>query len=379
MAIYATDHVDTKKTIIIAGEWHSSNLGDEVICKTFQYLLQTLLSLNVYQFLPLDISFCRFQKIEKIIRYILRMINKNFAYIYYQYIKNRSVKEEFKKQLKENKVYQVIVPGGEIFQAYFVKCIHILVLECKKNNIPISFNACGYGPNNKKSTRIFQWILTQPCVFQITTRDNIAPLVRKHIKVVPDAAIMAYKYYNFKNHKKRKIIIGINILSPNYYIKVSGDTITYKEFDGKMIEILRLLSTAYTIVIFTNGDPADQKYADSLYSRVRSLNISIEQRPTNGFELIKIIYKCSLVIGFRLHSLIISYSYNIPTIGIAWDNKLYYWGELTENANIYLLSKFPVAQLCVLSNNVMEQGINKELKKKLESRILEQIRTYDIA
>jgi polysaccharide pyruvyl transferase WcaK-like protein len=189
---------------------------------------------------------------------------------------------------------------------------------------------------------------------------------------------MAYKYYDFKFHKKGRKTIGINILSPNYYIKVSSDTITYKEFDRKMIEILGLLSTVYTIVIFTNGDLADQKYADSLYSRVQRLNISIEQRPSNAFELIKIIYKCSLVIGFRLHSLIIAYSYNIPTIGIAWDNKLYYWGEMTENANIYLLSKFPVVQLCALSNNVMEKGINKELKKKLESQIIKQIRTCDI-
>jgi polysaccharide pyruvyl transferase WcaK-like protein len=374
--MYATGCVDTRKTIIIAGEWHSRNLGDEVICKTFQYLLYSILPVDLYNVLPLDISLCRFLKIEKIIRYILTLINKNLDYVYCQYIKSRSVKKEIRRQLHGNKVCHVIIPGGEIFQKYFVQCIRVLVIECKKHNIPVSFNACGYGPNNKKSTRIFHSIFTQPCICQITTRDNITRLTQRNIKVVPDVAIMAYKYYNFKTYKEKQRIIGINILSPNYYIKVSNDTITYQEFDKKMIEILQLLRTMDTVVIFTNGDPLDQEYADLLYSRVRHLNINIEPRPANGFELIKIIYKCSLIIGFRLHSLIIAYSFDIPTIGIAWDNKLYYWGEMIENPHIYLLSEFPVVNLCTLGQSVMEKGINKELKKKLECQIMEQVRRY---
>jgi polysaccharide pyruvyl transferase WcaK-like protein len=245
-----------------------------------------------------------------------------------------------------------------------------------KYNIPVSFNACGYGPNNQRSISLFKWIIEQPCISQITTRDNIASLTKKDIKVIPDAAIMAYHYYDFKPYNKQEQIIGINIIAPAYYIDCSNDKISYEDFNKKMIAILKELSKTYKILLFSNGDINDQLYAAWLYNKVQDLNVAIEERPTNGFELIKIIYKLSLVIGFRLHSLITAYSYDIPAIGIAWDNKLNYWGKMTENKNIYVLSEFPIINIGELSGELIKKGIDKKKKVALESEIIEQIKTY---
>jgi polysaccharide pyruvyl transferase WcaK-like protein len=270
----------------------------------------------------------------------------------------------------------VIVPGGALFQQYFAKCMKTLINECMKYNIPVSFNACGYGKNDKKSTMLFQWILKQPCIRQVTTRDDLSSLTQEYVKMIPDVAIMAYHYYNFKDYNNERRIIGMNIISPALYLNNSNDMITYDEFNQKTISIIEQLSKSYKITLFSNGDIYDQEYVYWLSHKLQDINITFEKRPTNGFELIKIIYKFSLVIGYRLHSLITAYSFDIPTIGIAWDKKLNYWGKMIENRNIYLLSEFPVRNIGKLSKELINQGIDKNKKKELENQIIEQIRTY---
>jgi polysaccharide pyruvyl transferase WcaK-like protein len=243
-------------------------------------------------------------------------------------------------------------------------------------NVPVSFNACSYGPNNKRSKAIFKWIIERPCVSKITTRDSLSLLTERNIKLVPDVAIMAYRYYNFKNYNNDCRTIGINVIAPIFYIKNSNDSITSKNFNQRMIEIIEELNKEYKIVLFTNGDMSDQKYLYKLIDELRDLDISYEDRPMNGFELIKIVYKYSLVIGFRLHSLITAYSFNIPTIGIAWDRKVVYWGEMAESNNIYTLSDFPIAGICDLSKELIERGIDRNKKNELEHKVIEQIKVY---
>jgi polysaccharide pyruvyl transferase WcaK-like protein len=201
-------------------------------------------------------------------------------------------------------------------------------------------------------------------------------LTERNIKLVPDVAIMAYRYYNFKNYNRDSRTIGINVIAPIFYIENSNDSVTDKNFNRQMIEIIEELNKEYKIVLFTNGDMSDQKYLYKLIDELRNLDISYEDRPTNGFELIKMVYKYSLVIGFRLHSLITAYSFNIPTIGIAWDRKVVYWGEMVENNNIYSLSDFPMSGICDLSKELIERGVDKNKKNELEHKIIEQIKAY---
>jgi polysaccharide pyruvyl transferase WcaK-like protein len=221
-------------------------------------------------------------------------------------------------------------------------------------------------------------ILSAPCIKQITTRDNLSGITSQNSMVIPDVAILAYRYYGFPMVNKDRKEIGINILHPSYYIN-SPDNISFKQFNEKMIEIVTQLSKIHKTTIFTNGNILDYRYANWLYNKIYKLgNITIDTRPTNGLDLVKIINKFSLVIGFRLHSLITAYSYNIPTIGILWDNKLSYWGQMTDNKNIYLLSEFPIPFIESICNETMRNGINQSKKKTLERQIMEQIKTYTI-
>jgi polysaccharide pyruvyl transferase WcaK-like protein len=364
-----------KKAVIIAGEWNSANLGDEIICKTFQFLFQKNLS-DRYCILRLDISMRNRNIFGRIFHYLLFRINNKMARRYSQIIRSKAVSKETRILLTRYDVCHIIIPGGQMFQEYFVKSIKALMIECIKYNIPVSFNACGYGPNNKRSKAMFKWIIEQSCVNQITTRDSLSLLTERNIVLVPDVAIMAYRYYDFKNYNKDYRTIGINVIAPIYYIENSNDSITYENFNQQMTRIIKELNKEYKIVLFTNGDVSDQKALYKLTDELRDLDISYEERPVNGFELVKIIYKYSLVIGFRLHSLITAYSFDIPTIGIAWDKKLIYWGKMIESNNIYTLSEFPITNICDLSKELIEKGIDKNKKDELEHKIMEQIKTY---
>jgi hypothetical protein len=157
-----------KKTVIIAGEWNSPNLGDEIICRTFQFLFQRIYQ-NRYCILRLDISMRSKNIFTRIMHYVLFRINKKIAERYGRIIRSKTVSREARRLLTCYDVCHVIIPGGQIFQEYFVKSIKALMIECVKYNVHVSFNACSYGPNNKHSKAIFKWIIERPCVSKITT------------------------------------------------------------------------------------------------------------------------------------------------------------------------------------------------------------------
>jgi polysaccharide pyruvyl transferase WcaK-like protein len=369
---------NNKQAVILAGEWNSANLGDEVICNTFKNLFQHYIPDKDIQIVQLPLSIHKMNVGEKIICYILRLIFKNAAERYAQTIRYKNIIFEMRKLISKYYIQKLIFVGGAVFQKYFVYSMRVIIIECTRHIIPVFFNACGYGPNSIQSLSIFKWILKQPCVKQVTTRDDLSLISSEGIKVVPDIAITAYRYYNFIIHKKQQII-GINIIAPDHYLKNSNDTITVSSFNNIIISMIEKISSIYKVVLFSNGACEDQEYIDWLYGKMGYLtNITMEERPKNGFELINIICGFSLVIGFRLHSLIVSYSYNIPTIGIAWDNKLAFWGQMTGNTNIYMLSQLPVECIPELIEESIRAGINKDRKTELENQIIEQIKTYII-
>jgi polysaccharide pyruvyl transferase WcaK-like protein len=365
-----------RKTIIIAGEWISSNYGDEVICNTFKYLLQSILSDKDYQIVSLPITPNLTGLWKRILNLLLRKLIGKKHSKFFQFLKSQEISKSTRYILQTHNVCHVIIPGGALFQQYFAKCLRALIVECTKYNVPVSFNACGLGTNDQQSEMIFEWIFSQPCINYISTRDNLPCVTQKQIRVVPDVAIMAYQYYNFKIEKLREPCIGINLMKPEWYIQGSKDNISSEVFNERMIEIVSLLSVQYKIKLFSNGSDGDDLYANWLYNQTQHLGVTIEQKPKNGFELTKIISQFSLVLGFRLHSLIIAYSYAIPTFGIAYNDKVNCWGKMTENDNIYSLSTFPIHDVCQLAQVAIENRIKISKKTELENQIMKQIQSY---
>jgi len=77
--------------------------------------------------------------------------------------------------------------------------------------------------------------------------------------------------------------------------------------------------------VFTNGSPEDKEYAASLHERLRALGgeqdiAFLEQR--DPAELCAHIAALDVLIAYRMHAVIAAYSYGVPMIALAWDQKL---------------------------------------------------------
>jgi polysaccharide pyruvyl transferase WcaK-like protein len=88
--------------------------------------------------------------------------------------------------------------------------------------------------------------------------------------------------------------------------------------------IKKLKKLGYEVKLFTNGAISDQKFIEQLkeYMKLgKSFDKMVEPRPEKAKDLINLISSYDVVLGTRLHSNIISYSLEIPTVSIVWNNK----------------------------------------------------------
>lgn len=124
------------------------------------------------------------------------------------------------------------------------------------------------------------------------------------------------------------------------------------------------------IILTTLGLPIEEKY--------------LAPRPQKTIDLIKKIYSYKATISARLHANIIAVSYDIPTIGLVWNNKLKFFGERIECPERFLVKEqFTNANfvITVLENAILNgynKGVINSLKSKTKKSLYEFLQTGDI-
>ena len=273
------------------------------------------------------------------------------------------------KELINDNVDAIIFVGGGLIkfkqQKEICNAIQVVVKYAEKFNIPVMFSGVGVEgyeeddidcQNLKKS-------INCSCVKYITTRDDIDLLDKKYIcnnkiitaKVSDPACIINRIYPSITKDKSN--IIGLGMIRHNLFVDYGIDfsdeqaIVLYKELYKRITE------AGYKCEIFTNGNIADQIFAERL---IDELNLNKEdvliERPKNMEELVKIITKFEAVIVARLHASIISYSYDIPSIGLVWNNKQKLFGNNIGYANRFI--EYP---------NLNAEIILKELKIAIQT------------
>ena len=126
-----------------------------------------------------------------------------------------------------------------------------------------------------------------------------------------------------------KGIIGINILSYVYFSQITR--CNYQRYIKVMRNLIMRIDEMphlgfKQVILFNAGESDDMYASQALYSQVRgklnNLNIRVCKKMRNLEELSYVVSQCDVVIGTRLHSSIISKSFGIPIIGIAWAKKV---------------------------------------------------------
>lgn len=373
------------KNILLVGEYHSSNLGDNILCHCMEVILAKYLP-NDCRFFWLDLTYGdRLTIDKKIVSRVLYyfhflLTNSLEKRIISWYIK-KCVEMAFKNIKKKVPIDLVIFAGGQIFMDYFAPQIYQVVVMAQKYGIPVVFNACGYGRNTEYTKALFIKALSQDNVKYLTLRDGIQEiekLTSKLIVQIPDWAILCSDVYQVR--KTHKDIVGLGVIAPAVYNQNNNSYVSEYDFLMFWKHIICLLDAQnQKWQLFVNGSLGDYAFAKRLinYLGLQESCDTIALRPKSGEDLISLIASYKSIISFRLHSHIISYSLGIPTVGIIWDRKLIEFAKLIHcEDRFFYLEDFDDAKFLSMLNTNPENLYTFELRVSQIGLIQETISYY---
>ena len=199
---------------------------------------------------------------------------------------------------------------------------------------PVIFSAIGiesYDEDNPKCQRLKK-TLNFNCVKQITTRDGFSYLKKYKtredlvIDKVSDPAVFAstvFKEYIQPKQKK----IGIFVLRGNGF-KDNKINFSKQDAASMWLDLLQILTThQYDYELLTSGHFGDEAFLDYL---IRTHNVPASKCIFNINSPEDLIHKISsydAIVSCRLHPSIISFSFDVPSVGLIWNSKVSYFYE----------------------------------------------------
>lgn len=231
----------------------------------------------------------------------------------------------------------IIIFGGAPMFNYLYQDLYertAVILEiAEEYHKPVVFSAIGvegYDEENIKCQRL-KAALNLDCVKQITTRDDFTSLCRYKeneqvvLGKVSDPAVFSsdiFRKYKIPDKRRAKKKIGIFILRLNAF---SDNQIDFTREDSITLwtKLVRELEArGYDYELLTSGHFSDEAVLDCL---IRDYGISESKCVFNMNAPEKLVQKISsydAVVSCRLHPSIISFSLDVPSVGIVWNTKV---------------------------------------------------------
>ncbi|EIO3705336.1 polysaccharide pyruvyl transferase family protein [Vibrio parahaemolyticus] len=324
----------TAKKLVMVGYTHDTNLGDQVIADSAEYLIKKNIidsEFSVERFnLNYSNEFNSFKRLKrKVINKILRRLSSSSSFDYKVGCYKRDYKNKF------NDASAIVFAGGGMIKFKYQDCwahISALVDTVANKPCPIFFNAVGvegYDQSNYKC-RLLKESLNHSAIKMVTTRDDLSLLNDGYIEngyiktaQVADSAVFSSEVYGIQ--KKSRDVVGLGLVRARIF-KDNGidlDRTQVIELYASLISELEAREQPYQL--FTNGLKSDVDILEDLETYLgKQLNVIEPQTPRELVELIST-FKCT--IAARLHACIISYSLTVPVVGLVWNNKVKMFGE----------------------------------------------------
>jgi len=357
--------------IFIVGNYGLKNLGDELILASIIYNLRKKFKNSLITVLSFDPQETTLQhKVNSI-------LNKND-------FKNliNICKEIYKSDI-------VLCGGGGILMViksirpvlYYFLPIYIAKVFLK----PIFFYGVGAGPINTKLGRFIVKI-TCNLANAISVRDEKSKNllqsigVKKPINVTLDPAIFFRESSDIpppKNIKSQKPIIGISIVpwgDKRYpYTRIGNNIFEFNRYKRNIAHLVSYIVDKIDaeIILIPMKYPSDTIVIDEIIDLLpESIKIKTKRPEKHELsELFNVFRDIDLFIGCRLHSIILSTIMNIPTIAIAYHEKVKSYMELLkEEERVIEIDNFNMERIYKVFEETWNnrESITMNLKRKIE-------------
>ena len=276
----------------------------------------------------------------------------------------------------------IVIVGGGIFKysvrTNFVPIFKLIIEIAEKMNIPVIFNAVGIeGIHNEddKQFKTLEKVINKNIVKMCSTRDRI-DVLRKYIhnpetvcQKVADTGVWASEALNVEKDDNSNWI-GLNLITPTRYWDY-GKKITEEELITFWENTIKCLQDkGYSTKIFVNGMIDDYKFALKVLEHCGLSKDILLENPKNEIEMVNNIAKFKGIIANRLHSCIVAYSLDIPAVGLAWNDKLLYWGEEIKSPELFFdFDKMDYNEVINTLEKAMENGYDQQYKMNFRNSI----------
>lgn len=311
----------------------------------------------------------------------------------YKLIKNKDIFKELEEKMKN--IDLLVIGGGNMIfdterNSASAKKFDSFITLAKKNNKKIFAIALGIGPffNSQQEKDACQAL--SKCDY-ISFRDQKSyDIYVKHIKKTDNVYVTVdpvffLPNYNIKKESTKKTI-GVNLFNSKL---IHASKEEYDKLVNEyciLIEKLRL-SLNVKVILFST-DLTDYETIYKVYNQLSNKK-NIEVHEINGFnDLIELYGKLTILVGMRMHSMIIAITQHIPVVGISWQPKVdSFFNIINKKENVFdyneIYNSIDDIVDCCKDNLVNEVHKKNDListlssikeKEKIDSTILSQIK-----
>lgn len=317
-----------KSSLILISRFNTNNIGDIVIANTLKRELSKIGSVDCISLFGRPKSH---KDIEKVIEY--KQDKKKFFWVD-KFIRRIEEKIFLNRRLKKNSV--VFLGGGNAMVDVRAKTQSAnrfipYIKAAKKRNCYLVALDIGVGPfaNDKQKTAAIH-VLDQMNFISFRDEGSMKLYEESNGKVPHILSVdPAFFFMEREDDKKVSLVrkIGINLF--NCALIEDDKDIVLECLDGYRELGKKLADSLNADIFYYITDEADIPFLEKIENNLQDERLHVEHIE-GVYDLLRFYDEMDLVIGTRMHSMILAYSRHVPIVGLNWQNKVHDLFKLLE-------------------------------------------------
>ncbi len=270
---------------------------------------------------------------------LVRTVLKNLG-ITASVITDLAMNSKAMKQVDEKLIAKqdiICFAGGGLIKYDYLRLYHYIdtITEiAETHDIPVIFSSVGVEPFDGDNEKCLQLknALRRRCVKSISVRDDLGALedyiadTEIERSRVCDPAVWTPYVYGVEKCRDSETI-GINVVRGGLF-KANGKNWGSRDEMGFLLELRKLLEKKdLKYKFFTNGSFLDENFLRDFQTSYDIPDEQVISQINCSEKLVTEISRFKAVLAFRMHANIIAYSQGIPSVALAWHDKLTWFYE----------------------------------------------------